>query len=259
MRDLNAIATIAYRDLLKFLRDPTRIVFSLIFPLIFVGILGGALQSNLGRGAGYNLLAFTFTGVFAQTLFQSTAQGVISLIEDRENDFSQEIFISPISRYSIIFGKIVGETLVALPQGAAVLVFGFLIGIHIGPAQLLALVPVAVAASLLGGAFGVAVMSNLRSQRAANQIFPFLLLPQFFTAGVFSPIKVLPLYLDVVSRISPLRYAVDFGRDVFYSGTADYQKVVLAPAPFNLLVMAGMFAVFLGAGTFMFVRGERNR
>jgi hypothetical protein len=41
----------------------------------------------------------------------STAQGVISLIEDRENDFSQEIFVSPISRYAIVFGKILLDIL----------------------------------------------------------------------------------------------------------------------------------------------------
>jgi len=52
--------------------------------------------------------------------------GDVSLIDDRENDFSQEIFISPISRYSIILGKIVGETLVALVQGIGILVFGLL-------------------------------------------------------------------------------------------------------------------------------------
>ena len=32
------------------------------------------------------------------------------------------------------------------------------------------------------------VMANLNSQRAANQVFPFLVLPQFFLAGVFNPI-----------------------------------------------------------------------
>ena len=66
------------------------------------------MQANIGDSAGYDFLVFTFTGVFAQTLFLSATQGVISLVEDRENDFSQEIFVSPISRYSIILGKIVG-------------------------------------------------------------------------------------------------------------------------------------------------------
>ena len=104
--DTSAILAIAYRDLLKFLRDPLRLVSTLIFPVIFIGILGGSFEANLGTDFGYNYLVFTFTGVLAQTLFQSSAMGIVSLIEDRENDFSQEIFVSPISRYSIVLGKI---------------------------------------------------------------------------------------------------------------------------------------------------------
>ncbi len=50
---------------------------------------------------------------------------------------------------------------------------------------------------MFGGAFGLLVLSNLGSQRAANQIFPFVMLPQFFLAGVFNPINNLPPLLDI--------------------------------------------------------------
>jgi ABC-2 type transport system permease protein len=255
----NAVLVLAYRDLLKFGRDPGRLVSSLIFPVIFIGILGGSLQANLGADAGYNFITFTFTGILAQTLFQSTAIGVVSLIEDRENDFSQEIFVSPISRYAIIFGKILGETLVALPQGLAVALFGILLGVPFTLANVLGLLAVSVVVCLFGGAFGVLVLSNLSSQRTANQIFPFIMFPQFFLAGVFTPIKELPLPLEILSRISPLRYAVDLLRGVFYAGQPDYSKVVLAAPPLNGTVIGVLFAIFLVVGTVLFVRGERNR
>lgn len=259
MTEVNAISTLAYRDLLKFLRDVPRLVSTLVFPLVFIIALGGSLQANLGEDVGYNFLVFTFTGVLAQTLFQSAALGLISLIEDRENDFSQEIFVSPISRYSIIFGKILGESLVAVCQGVAIIIFGLLLGIPISGPQLVGLIPVAVVICLFGGAFGIIIMASLSSRRAAEQIFPFILLPQFFLAGVFSPIKSLPWYLDILSRISPMRYAVDFARGIYYAGQPEYDKVVLQNPVFNLVVMAVMFFIFLVIGTFLFVRGERNR
>jgi ABC-2 type transport system permease protein len=256
---ISPIAAIAYRDLLKFLRDPLRIISTLIFPVIFVGILGGSFEANLGTEFGYNFLVFTFTGVFAQTLFQSAAMGIVSLIEDRENDFSQEIFVSPISRYAIVFGKIVGESLVALPQGLAILLFGFVIGVPMSGQQALTLLPVAIASALFGGAFGMIIMSNISTQRAANQVFPFIMLPQYFLAGVFSPIKVLPWYLDILSKISPMRYAVDFTRGIFYAGQPDYPQVVLQPPVVNLALMAALFFIFMAVGTWLFVRSERNR
>ncbi len=259
MNEINAILAISFRDLMKLLRDVPRMVTTFIFPLLFIGILGGSLQAKFGAQSGYNFLTFVFTGVLAQTLFQSTAQGVISLIEDRENDFSQEIFVSPISRYSIIFGKILGESLVAIPQGVAIVLFGLILGVPLSPAQLLALVVIGLVVCLLGGAFGVLMLSSLNSQRTANQVFPFIIFPQFFTAGVFAPVKQLPLYLEILSRISPLRYAVDLLREGFYAGKTDYGAVTLDNPTLNIAAIAGMFVLFMVIGTALFVRNEKNR
>jgi ABC-2 type transport system permease protein len=90
---LNHIAAIAYRDLTKFVRDPMRVISSLIFPVIFVGVMGRTMDANLGESIGFDFQVFIFTGIYAQTLFESSTFGVIWLIEDRENDFSQEIFV----------------------------------------------------------------------------------------------------------------------------------------------------------------------
>lgn len=257
--NLNAILAIAYRDFLKFLRDRARIFSTFIFPLIFIGFLGGGMQATLGRGSGYNFLTFVFTGVLAQTIFQSTATGIISLFEDRQNDFSQEIFVSPISRYSIVFGKILGETLVALPQGVGIVLFGLVLGVPMGIPQMLVLLLTALITALYGGAFGMMILGLLPSRRAADQLFPFVFLPQFFTAGVFVPLNNLPLPLEIVSLLSPLRYAVDITRGFFYAGNPEAGVVVLAPVWVNILILGLSFAVFMFIGTFLFVRAERNR
>lgn len=259
MKELNAILTIAARDFTKLLRDRGRLIISFIFPLIFIGALGGGLQANIGQQVGFNFLTFTFTGVLAQVLFQSTASGIISLIEDRANDFSQEIFVSPISRYSIIFGKILGETLVSLTQAIGVLVFGFIIGVPISISQMLLFIPAALIACLFGGAFGTIVMANLGNVRSANQIFPFLIFPQFFLSGVFNPIKDSPPILAILSALTPMTYPVDFLRGLYYAGSPEYDKVVLHPPIVDLAVMAVTFIIMLVLGTYLFVKNERNR
>lgn len=259
MYQLNAILAIAARDFTKLLRDRIRLVFSFVFPVIFLGALGGSLQANLGDVIGYNLLTFTFVGVFAQVLWQSTASGIISLIADRENDFSQEIFVSPISRYSIIAGKILGESLVAYVQAVGLIIFAFIIRVPLDLSQFLLLLPLGFVGCLLGGAFGVLVLANLSDQRSANQIFPFLIFPQFFLAGVFNPIKELPLVLFILSRISPLTYVVDFLRGVYYWGKPEYAKIVLYHPLFDLMIISLMFVVMLFVGTYLFVKNERNR
>lgn len=258
-QNLNAIFAIAFRDFLKLLRDRARIFGTFIFPLIFIGFLGGGMQATFGSASGYNFLAFVFTGVLAQTLFQSTATGIISLLEDRQNDFSQAIFVSPISRYSIVFGKVAGETLVALPQAVVIVGFGALLGVGMDGAQVAALIAACLITAVYGGAFGMMLLGVMPSRRAADQLFPFVFLPQFFTAGVFVPINNLPPALEVISLLSPLRYAVDLTRGVYYYGSPAADAVVLFPIWLNLLVLGASFVAFMLIGTILFVRAERNR
>ncbi|HYD35779.1 MAG TPA: ABC transporter permease [Vitreimonas sp.] len=256
---LNALITIAARDVLKLLKDRSRLIASFIFPLIFIGALGGSLDANLSNSAGYDFLLFVFTGVIGQSMFQSTASGIISLIEDKQTDFAQELFVAPIPRWVIVLGKIIGESIVSLLQLISIILVGMLMGIFIAPQTWLILIPVAAICCLMGGAFGTFVMANMSDQRKANQLFPFLIFPQFFLAGVFSPIKELPWYLWILSRIAPMTYAVDLFRSVYYWGRPEYDKVVLFDPWVNLLVAAVMFVVMMGVGTYFFVKNERER
>jgi len=257
--EASAIAAIAHRDFVKLLRDRLRLLSELSFPLILIMLLGPALQSGFGAPGGFDLTTFVFTGVLAQTVWQSAALGLISLIADREEDFSQEIFVSPISRYSIVAGKIIGESLVALPSGLGIVVVGVLIGVRMSPATMLALLPITLAVAVYGGAFGLLILSNISSQRTANQIFPFVMLPQFFLAGVFSPIHDLPLPLAVLSALSPMRYAVEATRNVYYGTQPSVVAPTIGEGWLNASVIAASFLAFLAAGTILFVRAERNR
>jgi ABC-2 type transport system permease protein len=229
---------------------------SFVFPILFVGVLGGSLQSGFGAATGKDLLTYTFLGVLAQTLFQSTASGIISLINDRENDFSQEIFVSPTNRYSLILGKIVGESSISFIQAFGILFFGLLIGIPLTVAKVALILPVAVVVALLGGAFGVMVLGNLNNERSANQLFPLIIFPQLFLAGVFVPVTSLPAPLLLLARIAPLTYAVDFMRGVFFIG----EKADTLYSPWvNFGIITIMFVIFLTFGTVMFVKKERSR
>jgi len=256
---LGAVLMLAQRDLIKLIRDRARLVSELVFPVIFIGILGTSLQASFGRAIGYDFVAYTFTGVFAMTLFQTTAQGIISLIEDRETDFAQEIFVSPVSRYAIITGKILGETLVASPVALGVIAFAAILGVPLDAGRVGALVVGGLIAAFFGGSFGLLVMSNLPSRRSAQNVFPFLMLPQYFLSGIFNPIANLPLYLDIASRISPMRYAVDLVRGLFYRGDPEGRSVVQQDPLTVGAIVAAAFVAFLVLGTAIFVRRERER
>jgi ABC-2 type transport system permease protein len=234
-------------------------VAAVVFPFAMIFLLGGTLQLNLGRSVGFNFIAFTFTGFLGMTLFQSTATGLTSLMEDRQNDFAQEIFVSPVSRYTIVFGKILGETLVAIAQVLPMVVFAFVLRVPLTPASIALLAPVALLACFMGGAFGLLLLNTMKDIRAANQIFNFVFLPQYFLAGLISPINVLPWYLAILSLLSPMRYVIDLARGVVFAGTPEYSRVVLFSPVTNVAVLLLMFVVFMVVGTTLFVRRETTR
>ncbi|HZG95441.1 MAG TPA: ABC transporter permease [Mycobacteriales bacterium] len=252
-----AIAAIAQRDITKFLSDKPRIVGSFVLPFLLVVILGNTFEP-VGDALGYDFGRYVLTGVLAQTLFQSSALGLVSLLEDRQNDFSQELFIAPVSRYAIVLGKIVGEATVALVQGLGILAFGFLIGVRLSVAALPGLLLVSAVVCVFGGAFGLLMMSFARSKRFADQLFSFVFLPQLLLAGVFNPISQDGV-ISVLSRLAPMRYAVDLTRWFGYVGNPERGRVVQDSLPVDVAVVSVLFVVFVAAGTALFVRHESNR
>jgi ABC-2 type transport system permease protein len=111
----------------------------------------------------------------------------------------------------------------------------------------------------MGGAFGLLLLNTMSDSRASNQIFNFVFLPQYFLAGLISPINNLPWYLELASLASPMRYVIDLARGVVFAGSADYKRVVLLSPVTNVAVLALLFAVFMIVGTTLFVRRETNR
>lgn len=259
MKIITAILAIAYRDLMRYVNDKTRVAFSFVFPMIFIVLQGSALQSNLGENVGFNFLIFTFTGVVGQNLFQSTASGIISLIEDRENNYSQELFVAPVPRWGILFGKILGESLVSLTLLISIVIIGIVMRLPIDWVGFSRMLLVALPVCLFGGAFGLLVMGNLGNQRSANQVFPFIMFPQFFLSGAFFPVVNLPLPLLILSRIAPMTYAVDLMRSTYYLGSTTYDKVVLFSPWVSGGVILFMGLLFLAFGTWSYSRNEKNK
>jgi len=253
------MAAIAQRDVLKLLRDRPRLAVNLAFPLFLVVGLGSLLQPTVGVVTRLNAVTIAFTGVLAATLFQSAAAGMISIVQDRETDFARVLFVSPVSRATLIAGKVCGECLVALAQAGCVLGFAVAIGVPVPGAKLPALVLACLAACLAGAGLGLATVAVLPTQRSAMDVFQFLIIPQYVLAGVLVPLRGAAPWLNVVSLAMPLRYAVDLTRAAYYAGTPGYQAAVVTSPLVDSVVTGGLAAAFLAAGGLLFSYRERTR
>lgn len=258
--ELNKALALAQRDLMKFLRDRPRIVASLIFPVIFLGVFGLTLNSGLGKAnLGYNYLDYVFSGILLQTVFQSSLQGINSLLLDREKDFAMSIFVAPVSRYSIVFGKTLGESLVSFAQLIGILAFGKIIGITFGVFQLVSALPILLLGCFVGASFGVLISSRIEKAQTAQQLFPFLVFPMIFLSGAFTPVNNLPLVLNFLKIINPIYYGVDLIRNVMYMGNPALSKVTSNSLTFDLVTFIVLGVAFFIIGSYLFTSKEGNR
>jgi ABC-2 type transport system permease protein len=104
-REINATFAIAWREILAAVKSPMSLAFNVIFPVIFIGILGGSISQNLGAALPYAYLPFMVVGMVANSLYQGSIVGVTNLVEERQNDFTAELFVAPISRYAVLLGR----------------------------------------------------------------------------------------------------------------------------------------------------------
>ncbi|MDR2492167.1 MAG: ABC transporter permease [Coriobacteriales bacterium] len=259
LRELNAVVAVAARDITITLKSPGTLVMSLVMPLVMMGLIGGNLMENMAGGLGFDFGQFMLVGMLVNMLFMMTTTGLTTLVDDSDDNYSAELLVSPVSRYAIVLGKIVGSSFAAIVSCLGVLLVGLVMGIALSAGQLLALLALAPLMCLSGGALAMIVMGAIKNNRMANIAVMLVTMPQMFLSGVIIPIANSSGVLLVLSRALPMTYCVDLGRAVVYAGSPEYDAVVLFDPAVSLLAIVGLTAVCLVLGTFLYVRSENNR
>ena len=258
-RELNTVVAVAARDVTVTLTSPGALVMSLVMPMIMMGMIGGNLLDNMAGGLGFELGEFMLVGMLVMMLFMMTTLGMVSLVDDSDDNYSAELLVSPVSRYAIVIGKILGSSLTAITCCLGVLIVGLAMGITLSPWSLLALLALAPLMCLSGGALAMIVIGTIKNNKAANIAVMLITMPQMFLSGVIIPIANSSGILLVLSRILPMTYSVDLGRAVVYAGSPEYDSVVLFNPMVSLIAIIGLTALFLVVGTVLYARSEKNR
>ena len=258
-RDLNAVFAIAWREILRAVKSPLSIAFTVIFPILFIGILGGSISQNLSRVLPYAYLPFMLIGMVANSMYQGTITGVTNLVEERDNDFTAELFVAPISRYAVLLGKLVGSGIAAMFSLIGIVAMIVIMQIPMNPGDLMRVIALTPILALAGGALGVFLIGLTQEPRTVAIAVPLLIFPQMFLSGALIPVSAASGILGVLAKITPMTYSIDLARNIYYWGKPEYAAAVLHPPMVDLAITVGFFLVFTIVGTVLFVRADRNR
>jgi ABC-2 type transport system permease protein len=258
-RDMNAVFAIAWREILRAVKSPLSIAFTVIFPILFIGILGGSISQNLSGGLSYAYLPFMLIGMVANSMYQGTITGVTNLVEERDNDFTAELFVAPISRYAVLLGKLIGSGIAAMVSLVGIVAMIVIMQIPMNPGDLLRVIALTPILALAGGALGVFLIGLTQEPRTVAIAVPLLIFPQMFLSGALIPVQASSGILGVLAKITPMTYSIDLARNIYYWGKPEYSAAVLHPPMVDLAITVGFFLVFTIVGTVLFVRADRNR
>jgi ABC-2 type transport system permease protein len=238
--DLKKIYCLWHREVLRYWREKSRILSSLILPLLWLVVFGSGLRGIQVSG-GLSYQTYIFPGILGMTLLFTSVFSGISVIWDREFGFLKEILVAPVSRPTIVIGKALGSGTSALIQGTLLLPLSYLVGVHLPPLSFLLLLPTMVLISIGLVSVGLLIASMMTSMEGFNFIMSLVIMPMFFTSGALFPLTSAPTWLKDFSYINPLTYGVDVLRWASFGGS-NFVLPIYIEFLILILFAAGMVA-----------------
>ncbi len=217
---------VARRELLKFFRAKTRILVTVIQPLIWLGLMGNMMQGFTQNPFVANLLgtesylAFMTPGIILMNVLFGGVFSGMSIVWDRRIGYLEKLLAAPVSRAAIPLGKMFAAAIQGGFQGLLILLIARALGVRFAsgfPGALFALV-VAMVFSLILSGFSLTIASRIKSQETLMAVVNFFTMPLMFTSNALFPREAMPAWLATIAHINPVTHAVTPIRQVLLFG-----------------------------------------
>ncbi|MFC4783140.1 ABC transporter permease [Nocardioides sp. MAHUQ-72] len=226
---------VAARVLTQLRRDHRTLAMLLVLPCLLMSLLWWMYDAS--APATFDRIGPALLAIFPViVMFLVTS---VTTLRERSSGTLERLLSMPMGKLDFLVGYALAFGLAAAVQSVlAVSVSVGLLGLEVlGPVWLLTLV--AVADAVLGTALGLFVSAFAQTEFQAVQFMPALLIPQLLLCGLIIPRDLLPAFLERVSDLLPLSYAVDAMQHLTTStSTADVWQDVAVVAGFALAGLA---------------------
>jgi len=211
MTSLTAIHGVVARDLLRTMRQKSRLLGGVVRPLMWLLLVGTGFNAIAHVGGGISYQEFVYPGIVVMAALFGAMLMAISTVYDREFGVLRLMLASPAGVGAVLTGRVIAAALVGLLQGAVVLVLAPLF-LAISAGQLLAAAGALALGSLVSAVLGLLVAARLRSVENFAGVINVVLFPLLFVSGALYPSALMPPPLRVVAQINPVTYQVDLIR-----------------------------------------------
>lgn len=230
--------TLWQRDVVRFLRQRSRIIGALVPPVVFWFLIGSGLGDSF-RGANY--LQYFFPGTVLLIVLFTAIFSTISVIEDRHEGFLQSVLVAPLSRVTLVLGKILGGTTLALGQAILFLFLTPVAGLTLPVRQWPLVLAVLLLTSIALTGLGFALAWWLDSTQGFHAIMNLFLIPMWLLSGALFPASGASFWVAAIMRANPLTYTLRAMQGAFQ---VDGRPLLEAPGASGMgLLVGAIFAL----------------
>jgi ABC-2 type transport system permease protein len=214
--------SLARREMVRFFRQPQRVIGTIAQPLLFWLFLGFGFAGSFRIPGMENVtyLEYFYPGVMLMLMLFSAVFSTITIIEDRDAGFLQGVLVAPVSRLAIVLGKVIGATSIALLQTLIFLVAAPFLGLKIGAAGLALVLGGFVLAGVGFSTLGFLLAWGMRSTAAFHAVMMVFLMPLWMLSGALFPLDNVPAAMKAVMLVNPVSHALVIIRAPFYTEPA---------------------------------------
>lgn len=209
--NLLCVFTLWQREIVRFLRQKSRVVGAVVPPFLFWILIGSGVGTSFqggGTSSAMNYKTYFFPGTLLLIVVFTSIFSSISLIQDRQEGFLQSVLVAPVSRMSLALGKILGGTSLALIEAAAFLAVATLLGTPLRAAVLGQTLLILAVISFGVTAVGFFFAWQMDSIQGFHAVMNLMLMPAWLLSGSLFPAHGAPVWLSILMRLDPLHYAL---------------------------------------------------
>jgi ABC-2 type transport system permease protein len=251
-------------ELLSYLRSRQAVVFTFALPIVLL-LLFGAIFNGPVEDTGVSIQQVLIAGIIAAGIMSTTFSSLaVGIAVERDDGTLLRLAATPMPKAAYFIGKLglavvtgVVETIVLLALGVGL--YG--LALPATPERWLTLLWVVGLGIVSCSLLGIAYSSAARSARSAAAVVQLPYLTLQLISGVFFVFTALPIYLQTVAAIFPLKWMAQGLRSVFLPDA--FQKAEAAGnwEPGRTALVLGLWCVtgfVLCIATFRWNRASRR-
>jgi ABC-2 type transport system permease protein len=199
-----ALLWLTRRELVRFTRQPSRIIAAIGTPLLLWLFFGAGFAGSFARTGAGSYAGYLLPGMASLTVVFSSIFAAMSLIEDRREGFLQSVLASPAPRWAVVGAKVLGGSIIAAAQGLVILLLAPLLGmpVTLGGFALAAVALLLISIGING--LGLAAAWRIDSTQGFHGIMNLVLMPMWMLSGALFPLVGAAVWLKALMLVNPL-------------------------------------------------------